>query len=135
MSIRIALAGLALAAAGLLAVPAAAQTPVDFTSFNTACMGAGDFLLSGVPEGVDEKDVLVPLCGCMSVEFKDFPQADVDMLASDLRGESTDDTKKAYGDYDTLAGRAQAGFTKCAAADEVVKAMTPADAPAAPAVQ
>jgi hypothetical protein len=130
MSLRNALAGLILATAGLAAVPAAAQTPTDFSSFNTACLGAGDFLLAGVPEGVQETDVLVPLCGCMGVEFKDFPQADIDMLASDLRGESTDDTKKAYGDYDALAGRAEAGFTKCQASDEVVKALTPA-APAA----
>jgi hypothetical protein len=108
-----------------------AQTPADFGKFSEACMGGEAFLLGQVPEGVDSSTILTPLCGCLNTAFKDMAQADVDMLAADLRGEGTDDAHKAYGDYAKLTEQARGGLNSCFADPTVAAALKAAEPPAA----
>jgi hypothetical protein len=61
-----------------------------------------------------------------------LPQADVDMLAADLRGEGTDEAHTAHGSYEALANTARDGVNACFATPEVVAAVE-ANVPAEPA--
>lgn len=117
--------------ATLSAVPAMAQTPAEFGKFSEACMGGEAFLLGQVPEGVDSSTILTPLCSCLATAFKDMAQADVDMLAADLRGEGSDDAHKTYGDYQKLTELAREGLNNCFASPEVSTALKAAQPPAA----
>ncbi len=75
-----------------VAPTASAQSAVDFTGFTQSCMGAAVFLLGDVPPEVDSASVLTPLCGCLETSFGALSQGDVDELAADLAGTSTDET-------------------------------------------
>lgn len=137
MPIRHALAALAGLSCLLSAPLALAQAPADFTAFNAACMEATPFLLGEVPPGVDAKNVLTPLCGCLAGSFAPLQQADLDVLTADLKGTSTEETHKAYGSYEQLQERARQGLSTCFASPAVSTAMQPPKAPAAdtPATQ
>jgi hypothetical protein len=132
----------ALLASSLLALaPAYAQetTPADMTKFDEACAGAQQFLLGEVPAGTDPATILTPLCACLDTGFKDFPQKDVDILATDLRGEGTEEAHTAHGAYADVEAKARDVLNTCYASPEVQALMAPpenpapAEAPAAPA--
>lgn len=140
MQVRLAFAALAGMIAVSLAPTAQAQTPADFTKFSETCLAAQAFLLGDVPKGVDASLILTPLCACLTSAFKDMPQKDVDILATDLRGEGTDEAHAAHGSYEQVTELAREGLSACFASPEVAAAMqaaTPPDAapadPAAPA--
>jgi hypothetical protein len=120
-----------MAASLLAAVPAAhaQDTPADFTAFNAACAGASQFLLGDVAEGTDPATILTPLCGCLDTGFKDFPQADIDILAVDLRGEGTDELHAAHGSYDAVEEKARDVLNTCYASPEVMALMAPPENP------
>jgi hypothetical protein len=130
MPIRVSLFALAIAGC-LFAAPAArAADPADFTKFTAACATAGPMLLGDVPATVDTSTIVTPLCSCLVTEFKDFSQPEVDMLTSDLAGTATEDSRKAYTDYEALSSKAGTGLQKCFQTDEVTKAMAAAQPPA-----
>ncbi len=118
------------------AQPAMAQS--DLTAFGTTCLAAQGFFLGQVPEGVDVVPIMTPLCACLTTTFAPLPQADIDMLVSDIEGTSTDATHAAYGDYTKLLESASTGLTTCQQSAEVqaaIEAITvpaPADPAAAP---
>lgn len=122
----------ALMAVSVLAVFPAAQaqdTPApaaaDFAAFNEACAGAEQFLLGEVPAGTDPTTILTPLCGCMATGFGDLPQADIDILATDLRGEGTDELHEAHGSYGTVEDKAREVLNACYASPEISALMAP----------
>ena len=126
MPIRHAVAALA-GLSFMLSVPQVlAQTPTDFSQFTPACMAAQPFLLGEVPEGVKAEDVLTPLCGCLVKAFAPMSQKDVDVLTTDLKGESTEESHAAHGDYAALGEKAREGLNTCFASPEVSAAMKPA---------
>jgi hypothetical protein len=136
MSIRVlALAGLALS----LAMPQALAQSADFTRFDGVCIEGTSFFLGPLPEGVDPKVLLTPLCGCLKGEFAPLPQADLDMLTSDIEGTSTEATQQAFGNYPALLEAAAAGLQVCygnpdfLAAVQSYPQMLPQDEPATPA--
>ncbi len=126
-----------LAASILAAIPAvsAQETEIDMTAFNEACAGAANFLLGDVPEGTDPVTILTPLCACMDTGFKPLGQADVDILAADLRGEGTEEAHAAHGSYDEVEEKARDVLNACYASPEVSALMAPPEneAPAEPA--
>lgn len=117
----------ALMAAAVLAVPAAQaqDTPADLAGFNAACAGAEMFLLGEVPEGTDAQAILTPLCGCLATGFADLPQADVDILATDLRGEGTEELHLAHGNYEAVEETARDVLNACYASPEISALMAP----------
>ena len=143
MSSSTLLATLAGALAFVLVPPAMAQdAPANFDSFSTACLGAPTFLLGETPPAVDTVPIMTPLCSCLVTEFAPLPQVDVDVLAADLGGQSTEATHAAHGAYAPLQEKAAAGLKTCFDSADVTAAMAaaraamttaPAD-PAAPAV-
>lgn len=126
-SMTVVAAALALTAA--LALPAAAQT-ASTEAFTASCLAAGPFLIGEVPAEVDAATILTPLCSCLVAEFSGFPQAEIDVLAADLAGTSTEESHAAFGDYEALEDKARAGLTKCFDAPEVRAALDAAAAPA-----
>jgi hypothetical protein len=124
-----------LASSLLAVVPAQAQetTPADLGGFNEACAGAQQFLLGEVPAGVDPTSILTPLCACLDTGFKDLPQKDVDILATDLRGEGTEEAHAAHGGYDAVEGKAREVLNTCYASPEVQAVMVTPEAAGAPA--
>lgn len=123
MHLRHAIVALFAAGTFIAAPMAMAQTPADFGTFSASCMGAAEFLLGETPPGIDEVSILTPLCGCLVTSFADLSQADVDVLATDLRGESTDASHAAHGDYQRLLERAGTGLQACFTSPEVTAAM------------
>ncbi len=121
MRFRVVLA--ASATLAFLAPAAIAQSSADMTAFSATCLTAEEFLLGQVPEGTDAEAVMAPLCACLTDELSDLPQADVDMLATDLRGEGTEEVRAAYGDYEALSVTARGGVTTCFANPDVVAAI------------
>ncbi|MBK8083520.1 MAG: hypothetical protein IPK28_06545 [Devosia sp.] len=111
-----------------VAPTASAQSAVDFTGFTQSCMGAAVFLLGDVPPEVDSASVLTPLCGCLETSFGALSQGDVDELAADLAGTSTDETHTAHGDYERLLETASSSLQTCYATPEVVAALDAAQA-------
>ena len=91
MTFRTALAILAGSLTIALSAPVSAQTPADFTKFSEACLGAQAFLIGELPDGTDPASILTPLCACIVTAFAPLTQPEVDMLAADLRGESTEE--------------------------------------------
>jgi hypothetical protein len=130
MTFRTALAVLAGSLTLALAAPVSAQTPADFTKFSEACQGAQAFLIGDLPEGTDPKTILTPLCACITTAFAPFTQQEVDVLAADLRGESTEESHAAFADYAALETKARDGLTSCFSKPEI-QSLMPA-APAAP---
>lgn len=123
---RFALAAL-LAASLFAATPSAyaQDTPADLAGFNAACAGAEMFLLGEVPEGTDAQAILTPLCGCLATGFADLPQADVDILAIDLRGEGTEELHVAHGNYEAVEETARDVLNACYASPEISALMVP----------
>jgi hypothetical protein len=120
--------------AGAQETPAAPAAPAELAAFNTACLGAQQFLLGEVPAGVDAASILTPLCGCLGTALKDLPQKDVDVLAADLRGEGTKEAHEAHGSYQQVEDKARDGLNACFSSPEVSAALAAAQpAPAAPA--
>ncbi len=132
MLIRI-LPAAALILSGLFAQPAFAQAPADLAPFTEACTGAAMFLLPDAPEGTDTDLVMAPLCDCIVKGFSGFPQNEVDVLAADLRGESTEESHQAFGDYAALSDKARGVLEACTADPAVVAAKAAAGVPEAPA--
>lgn len=115
----------------LVAIPAvqAQDAPADLSGFNAACAGAELFLLGEVPEGTDATSILTPLCGCLATGFGDLPQADIDILAIDLRGEGTEELHAAHGDYQAVEDKARDVLNTCYASPEVMALMAPPENP------
>jgi hypothetical protein len=132
MLIRI-LPAAALVLTGLMAQPAFAQATADLAPFAEACSGAAMFLLPDAPEGTDTAPVMAPLCDCVVNGFSGFPQNEVDVLAADLRGESTEESHQAFGDYAALSDKARTVLQSCTADPAVVAAKAAAGIPEAPA--
>ena len=110
-------------AAFLLGIaPVAAQQTANMEAFTSACSGAQDFLIGDVPEGKDPAVVLTPLCSCLVTQFSGFSQADIDMLVTDLKGTSTDESHAAYSTYPDLVNRAGGGLNTCSNDPTVVAA-------------
>jgi len=111
----------------LVAIPAvqAQDAPADLSGFNAACAGAELFLLGEVPEGTDATSILTPLCGCLATGFGDLPQADIDILAIDLRGEGTDELHTAHGNYQSVEDKARDVLNACYASPEISALMAP----------
>lgn len=128
-----ALPAAALVFASLLAQPSFAQAASDMAPFTEACKGAAMYLLPDAPEGTDTAPVMALLCDCIVKGFAEFPQNEIDVLAADLRGESTEDTHKAFGDYQALSTKAGAVVQACFADPAVVAAKTAAGVAPAPA--
>ncbi len=124
-----ALAGLSL----MLSVPQVLAQEADFSQFTPACMAAQPFLLGEVPQGVNPEDILTPLCACMVKAFAPMSQKDVDVLTTDLKGESTAESHAAHGDYAALGEKAREGLNNCFASPDVSAAMKAAAAKATPA--
>ena len=115
------------------AAPAYAQES-DMTAFSQACVGAQAFLVGELPPEVDTTKLMTALCGCVAADFKVLPQADVDMLTSDLNQTATDETHAAHPDYAALEQRAGEGLGTCFASAEILALLPPPPAePAAPA--
>jgi hypothetical protein len=115
-------------AASLLAASPAVQAqdaPADLAGFNEACAGAEMFLLGEVPEGTDAQSILTPLCGCLATGFADLPQADIDILATDLRGQGTDELHAAHGSYEAVEEKARDVLNACYASPEISALMVP----------
>ena len=109
----------------VMAGPVAAQQALDRTAFEAACLANGDMLTGPLPPEVDKEALLTPLCACVSGQMASFPQADVDMLTKDLRGEATEVDHAAYGDYDGLVARAGGVVSACFSDPQVLAAPTP----------
>lgn len=124
-------------ALALLWLPVARAEAADTTKFSAACLGAQEFLLTDIPDGVDPDAVLAKLCSCLLTEFSGFSQPEIDILATDLDGTATEDTHKAFPDYATLQSKAGDGLNRCFETKEVTDLLNaPAPAtPAAPTVQ
>jgi hypothetical protein len=116
------------------AAPAYAQE-ADMTAFDEACAGAQTFLVGEIPADVDSAKLMTALCACVSTAFKTMPQADIDMLVTDLKQTSTEETHAAHPDYGTLQQRAGEGLGTCFGSAEVLALLPPppAEAPAEPA--
>jgi hypothetical protein len=123
----------ALVLATFIVQPAFAEAAAEMAPFTEACKGAAMYLLPDAPEGTDTAPVMAPLCDCIVKGFAQFPQGEIDVLAADLRGESTEDTHKAFGDYQALSTKAGAVVQACFADPAVVAAKTAAGATPAPA--
>lgn len=138
MHLRHAIAAVFAAGAFSATPMAMAQTPADFVRFTESCLGATAFLLGEVPPELDAGSIMTPLCGCLVTSFADLPQADVDVLAADLRGESDDASHAAHGDYQRVLERAGTGLQACFNSPEVMAAMEavqPATPEAAPELE
>lgn len=109
--------------------PAMAQT-ADMTAFNTACAGSQEFLVGEVPAGVDAPALMTALCACVATSFATFPQAEIDMLTTDLAQTSTDETHAAYPEYAALQQKAGTALGACFASPDVAALL-----PAVPAAQ
>jgi len=128
---RLAIAAL-LAASVFAAIPAvhAQEGEADMAAFGEACAGAAPFLIGDVPEGTDPATILTPLCACLEAGFRTMPQADVDILAADLRGQGTEEAHAAHGDYSSVEDKARDVLNACYASPEVSALMTPPENPA-----
>ncbi len=109
----------------VLGGPVVAQQALDRTGFEAACVANGTMLIGSLPPDVDKVAVLTPLCACISGQMASYPQADLDMLTKDLRGEATDLDHAAYGDYDGLVARAGSVVTACFSDPQILAAPTP----------
>ena len=109
----------------VLSAPASAQQALDRSAFEAACLANGDMLTGQLPPEVDKVALLTPLCACVSGQMAGFPQADVDMLTKDLRGEASEVDHAAYGDYDALVARAGSVVSACFSDPQVLAAPTP----------
>ena len=100
-----------LAAAALLGLlmtaPVAAQV-ADTAPFLAACNAAG-------PEafGLAEAAQATTFCGCLATGLSSRPQADLDILAADLNGESTEATHTAHGSYEAVEEAARDVVESC----------------------
>lgn len=104
----------------LLTAPASAQV-ADTAPFLAACTAAG-------PEafGLSTAEQSAAACGCIAADLSARPQADLDILAADLKGESTAETRAAHGSYEAVEEAARDSVGKCLA--EVTGVAAP-DAP------
>jgi hypothetical protein len=109
----------------VLSGPVSAQQALDRTAFKAACLANGAMLVGSLPPEVDTAKVLGPLCACISGQLASYPQADLDMLTKDLRGEATEVDHAAYGDYDSLVARAASVVTACFSDPQLLAAPTP----------
>jgi hypothetical protein len=112
-------------------VPAYADDPANLDTFALTCGTADTLLLGEEVGGMDTAAVMETLCGCLATQFSGFSQPEIDMLTADLAGTASEESRGAYADYETLAGKAAKGFEACIATDEVtaaVNAMTGSDA-------
>ncbi len=93
----------------LLTAPASAQV-ADTAPFLEACTVAG-------PEafGLSTAEQAGAFCGCLAADLSTRPQADLDILASDLKGESTEATHAAHGSYEAVEEAARDSVGKCLA--------------------
>ena len=127
MTFRTAFAVLAGALTLALAAPASAETPADFAKFTEACLGAQQFLIGELPAGTDPATILTPLCTCIVTAFAPFSQPEIDILATDLRGEATEESHAAFPTYAALEEKARDGLTTCFSSPEII-ALMPAPA-------
>lgn len=126
--------------------PAASAQTLQTEGFLQACNSNEDFLanLSDAQEGAEQ--ALSGLCGCLVTELGDVSQSDLDILAQDLAGTATDETRQAYTTYPDLSQRAGEALNAClvnegivddpdgeAAPDAGADAVVPDDATAPPA--
>jgi hypothetical protein len=118
-----AILSLATVLGALASLPSYAEEPATLETFSATCSGADTMLLGDAVAGLDTGPVMEALCGCLATEFSGFTQPEIDMLTSDLAGTATDESRKAYADYEALAGKAAEGFEACLATDEVTAAV------------
>lgn len=105
----------------LLTTPAMAQV-ADTAPFLEACTTAG-------PEafGLASAEQATSFCGCLATGLSSRPQADLDILASDLKGESTEATHTAHGNYEGVEEAARDVVNTCLA--DVAPAVAPVPDP------
>src|SRR5690349_14963667 len=100
----------AAAVIGLLFTPSAMAQTTDTGPFLEACTAAG-------PEafGLADAAQLTSFCGCLATGLSTRPQADLDILASDLKGDSTEATHTAHGNYEAVEEAARDVVNACLA--------------------
>ena len=111
----------------LLTAPASAQV-ADTAPFLEACNAAGQEAF-----GLADAAQATTFCGCLATGLSSRPQADLDILAADLRGESTEATHTAHGNYEAAEEAARDVVESCIAeVSEAAAAETPDIARSAP---
>src|SRR6218665_3343288 len=100
-----------LALAAAIPAPAMSAEAADTSGFLSACNTNADFLAN--LEG--DKEALAGLCTCVTDSFvtEELSQTDVDILAGDLTGETTDEQRQSYETYEDLGALAGDTLTAC----------------------
>lgn len=86
----------------------------DMTRFDAACHGSPMLLevIGGTAE--EATPIRTTLCDCLSIALApQLATADADILAQDLDGSATEESRAAYGNYSEAERRAGAAFDSC----------------------
>ncbi len=105
----------------LMTAPVSAQVS-DTAPFLGACNAAGSEAF-----GLADAAQATAFCDCLAKGLSSRPQADLDVLAADLRGESTEATHTAHGNYEAVEEAARDVVDSCLA--DVTAAAAPAADP------
>lgn len=91
----------------LFATPAMAQV-ADTAPLVEACTAVG-------PEafGLADATQASAFCGCLGTDLSSRPQADIDILLADIKGESTEASRAAHGNYEAVEEAARDSVNKC----------------------
>jgi hypothetical protein len=96
--------------------PVSPNTPADMTKFSEACMNSELILQSigGTPE--EATPLRTTLCQCLTTTLgPQVSTADADVLAQDLDGTATDESRNAHAGYQALTEVAGTAFNGCLA--------------------
>lgn len=102
---------------GFADAAAAAATPVappDMAAFNDKCFASPALkeLVASAP--VAEDVARGALCSCLSSSLStQFDQGAIDMLGQELDGTATEESRKAYPDYETISTKADMSMGPC----------------------
>ncbi len=94
--------------------PVSPNAPADMTRFNEACTSSQALLQSvgGTPE--EAAPLRTTLCQCLATTLgPQVSTADADVLAKDLDGTATEETRSAYPGYQQLTELAGNAFNGC----------------------
>ena len=103
----------------LFSTPAMAQV-ADTAPFIEACTAVGPDAF-----GLADAAQSVTFCGCVAADLSSRPQADLDVLAADLKGTSTEASHAAHGNYEAVEEAARDSVNKCSTEPTAGTAGTP----------
>lgn len=116
--------------AGFAFVPAASAQELQTEGFLEACNANQDFLNNLAESEGGAEATLGRLCTCLLGEVGDVSQTDLDLLAKDLAGTSTDEERMAYETYEDLSAHASESLNNCLVIEGIIDGSDPGATPA-----